>query len=111
MAYAKEELRAEMTSMTVNGVMKLPHDPERHASYVDSWIKMLKEDPEELRRAAHDAGAAVKHLLQYDRERPREKEFSPCKADLSVPRERILELSREQEQKRGHDQSEDLMSR
>ena len=46
--------------MTLNGVMKLPHDPERHASYVSSWIKVLQDDPGELCRAASDAGAAAR---------------------------------------------------
>ena len=46
-AYDKEGLREEVTSMTVNGVMRLPHDPERHASYVDPWIKVLKDDSRE----------------------------------------------------------------
>ena len=108
-AYAKEELRAEMTSMTVNGVMRLPHNPKRHASYVDSWIKMLKNDPEELRRAASDADAAVEHLLEYDRERPREKEPKSFEAGLPSTRERTREPVREPQQ--GHDQADDLMSR
>ena len=108
-AYAKEELRAELTSMTVNGVMRLPHQPERHASHVDSWIRVLKNDPEELRRAARDAGAAAEHLLQYDRERPREKEPSSFDAGSSSTRERTREPG--QEPKRGHDLADDLMSR
>ncbi len=84
-AYAKEELRAEMTSMTVNGVMRLPHDPERHASYVQSWIKVLKDDPNELRRAVRDAGQASDYLLKYDRERPREVAAVSRPADVSSP--------------------------
>lgn len=108
-ACAKEELRAEMTSMTVNGVMSLPHRPERHASYVDSWIKVLKNDPEELRRAARDAGAAAEHLLQYDRERPRETELTSFDTDPSSRRERTREPVREP--KRSHDLADDLMSR
>ena len=71
-AYAREELRAEMTSMTVNGVMKLPHEPERHAAYAGSWIKTLKDNPNELRHAARDAGRMADYILKYDRERPRE---------------------------------------
>lgn len=108
-ARAKEELRAEMTSMTVNGVIRLPHEPKRHASYVDSWIRVLKNDPEELRRAARDAGAAAEHLLQYDRERPRETEPTSFDAGPSSMRERTRESGREL--KRGHDQADDLMSR
>ena len=97
--YAKEELRAEMTSMTVNGVMKLPHDPERHASYVNSWIKVLKEDPNELRHAARDAGAAADHLLQYDRERPRDIERPSRQEDYSSPMP-VRPLSRTHEPQR-----------
>ena len=108
-AHAKEKLRAEMTSLTVNGVMRLPHDPKRHASYVGSWIKVLKNDPEELRRAARDAGAAAKHLLQYDRERPREPEPKSFDAGPSSMRERTREPALEPKQ--GHDQADDLMSR
>ena len=111
-AYAKEELRAEMTSMTVNGVMRLPHNPERHASYVGSWIKVLKNDPGELRRAACDAVAAAEHLLQYDRERLREQEHTSFDADPSSTRERerTREPGREPKQEQDHDQADDLMS-
>ena len=109
-ALAKEELRAEMTSMTVNGVMSLPHNPKRQASYVDSWIKMLKKDPEELGRAASDADAAVKHLLQYDRERPREPEPTPAIASLPSTQERTREPVQQQQQQ-GHDQADNVISR
>ncbi len=83
--YAKEELRAEMTSMTVNGVMKLPHDPERHAAYVGSWIKALKDDPNELRHAARDAGRMADYILEHDRDRPREVSQAPRRAGDAVP--------------------------
>ena len=77
---------------------------------MDSWIKMLKKDPEELGRAASDADAAVKHLLQYDRERPREPEPTPAIAGLPSTRERTREPVRQQQQQ-GHDQADNLMSR
>jgi antirestriction protein ArdC len=64
--YAKEELRAEMTSVTVNGLLGLPHDPNSHASYVGSWIKALEDDPNELRHAARDAGRMSDYILQFD---------------------------------------------
>ena len=70
--YAKEELRAEMTSMTVNGMMKLPHEPERHAAYVGSWIKALQDDPNQLRHAARDAGQMADYILQYDQQHERQ---------------------------------------
>lgn len=104
-AYAKEELRAEMTSMTVNGVMRLPHDPERHASYVQSWIKVLKDDPNELRRAVRDAGQASDYLLQYDRERPREVADVARPADVSSPApERSQTVEKESSRQVGREQ-------
>ena len=94
--YAKEELRAEMTSMTVNGTLRLPHDPERHASYVGAWIKALKDDPDELRHAARDAGAAADYILQYDRERPRELTDTTRQAETPSPMpERQREAAKE----------------
>ena len=96
--YAKEELRAEMTSMTVNGVMKLPHDPERHAAYVGSWIKALKDDPNELRHAARDAGRMADYILEHDRDRPREVSQAPRRAGDAVPTpERQMAMQNEQE--------------
>ena len=70
--YAKEELRAEMTSVTVNGMLRLPHDPDSHASYVGSWIKTLQDNPNELRYAARDAGRMADYILQFDRQPERQ---------------------------------------
>ena len=81
--YAKEELRAEMTSMTVNGMLRLPHDPDSHASYVGAWIKTLQDNPNELRYAARDAGKMSDYILQFDRYQERQAEEKPREAGLS----------------------------
>ena len=81
--YAKEELRAEMTSVTVNGMLRLPHDPNSHAAYVGSWIKALQEKPNELRYAARDAGKMSDYILQFDRHQERQAEEKPREAGLS----------------------------
>jgi len=78
--YAKEELRAEMTSLTVNGMLGLPHDPNSHASYVASWIKVLEDNPNELRHAARDAGKMSDYILQFDRYEERQPETKPREA-------------------------------
>ncbi len=54
-AYAKEELRAEMASFMVATDLGLGHYPERHAAYVESWLKALKDDRNLLFVAARDA--------------------------------------------------------
>jgi antirestriction protein ArdC len=69
MNYAKEELRAELASLFLAAERGIPHDPEQHAAYVDSWIKALRDDKHEIFRAAHDASRATDFLLELERER------------------------------------------
>jgi antirestriction protein ArdC len=65
--YAQEELRAELTSLFLAAERGIPHDPDRHAAYVASWIKSLKDDKNEIFRAAHDASEAADYLLALER--------------------------------------------
>jgi antirestriction protein ArdC len=67
--YAKEELRAELASVFLAAERGIPHDPAQHTAYVGSWVKELKEDKNEIFRAAHDASAAADFLLSLERER------------------------------------------
>ena len=53
-AYAKEELRAEISAMMTGERVGVGHDPSRGAAYVEGWIAALEEDPREIRRAAAD---------------------------------------------------------
>lgn len=69
-SYAKEELRAEIGSMMLAAEQGIPHDPSQHAAYVQSWIKALKNDKNEIFRAASDASKACDYLLQPERDKP-----------------------------------------
>jgi antirestriction protein ArdC len=66
--YAKEELRAELASVFIAAEVGVPHNPVNHAAYIGSWIKSLKEDKNEIFRAAQDASAAADFVLNLDRE-------------------------------------------
>ena len=66
--YAKEELRAEISSLMVGSELGVGHDIERHASYVGSWIKVLKDDPKEILRASRDADKIRGLVMSYDKE-------------------------------------------
>ncbi len=83
--YAKEELRAELASVFLAAERGIPHDPEQHAAYVGSWIKSLKEDKNEIFRAAHDASAAADFLLGLERDRSIAEES--LQADSAVDRD------------------------
>lgn len=72
--YAREELRAEISSMMTGDRLNLGHDPSRHAGYVRSWVRALRDDPREIYRAARDAQMMSDYLLDRDRGRQQERE-------------------------------------
>ncbi|MDD2661657.1 MAG: zincin-like metallopeptidase domain-containing protein, partial [Methylococcales bacterium] len=71
--YAKEELRAEIAAMMLGGELGIGHDPEQHAAYVGSWIKVLKEDPMEIMRAAADAEKIHNYVLGLEQKQIQEQ--------------------------------------
>ena len=62
-AYAREELRAELASLFVGSALGLPCDVPNHASYIHSWIDVLKNDKREVFRAAADANRIAEWIL------------------------------------------------
>lgn len=65
--YAKEELVAELTSVFTQAKLGLKLEGEHfnnHTSYLKSWIKVLKEDPNELFKAASQAEKATERLYE-----------------------------------------------
>lgn len=67
-SYAKEELRAEIASLMIGGELGIGHDPEQHAAYVGSWIKVLQDDPREILRAARDADTIKDYVLEREQQ-------------------------------------------
>lgn len=57
--YAREELRAELASAMLSVRLGVPHDPSTHASYIGSWIEVLKRDQREIFHAASAAQKIV----------------------------------------------------
>ena len=82
-AYAKEELRAEISAMMTGERVGVGHDPSRGAAYVEAWVTALKEDPREIRRAAADAHKISDFVLARSRERQAEREPAPVAAARS----------------------------
>jgi antirestriction protein ArdC len=62
-SYAKEELRAEIGSYMLSSKLGIDFDPGNHYSYVDSWLKSLKEDKHEIFRAARDAETISDYVM------------------------------------------------
>ena len=68
-SYAKEELRAEISSMLVGSTLGIGHDPSQHASYVKSWIEALQDDPKEIFRASADAEKIHDFVMSFEKEK------------------------------------------
>lgn len=87
-AYAREELRAEIASMILGNELGIGHDPDQHASYVKSWIKVLEEDPMEIFRAAADAEKIHEFVLAFE-----QKQFQTQEQDQAQPAPAVDPLS------------------
>lgn len=71
--YAKEELVAEMTSAFLATETGIPHDMEDHKAYIQSWASALKNDKNEIFRAAKLADQAANYMHDRAREAQLEK--------------------------------------
>ena len=70
-SYAREELRAEISSMMVASQIGLPHNLGKHSAYINSWIKVLKDTPRGILSAAADASQISDMVLEFQHEKRR----------------------------------------
>ena len=85
-SYAKEELRAEISSMMTNTELGIGHESRHGAAYVASWVDVLEEHPKEIARAASEAQAMSAYMIEKGRERG-EKDKDQAKAAAADSRE------------------------
>lgn len=84
--YAKEELRAEISSMFLQselGIKIKERDFNNNQAYIQSWIEVLKNDPNEIYRASADAEKIsdyimkdyleIEKLYEYEKEKKEDK--------------------------------------
>lgn len=60
-----EELRAELASAFIGNELGIPAGIDNHASYIDSWLAVLKQDKREIFRASADAQRIADYLLGF----------------------------------------------
>lgn len=66
--YAFEEMVAELTSCFLSASLNLPEALEgmpNHASYIASWLSIMKEDNRAVMKAASSAQKAMQYLLRF----------------------------------------------
>lgn len=97
-AYAQEELRAEISSAFTTQALMLDNDTSarehmiNHKAYIQSWIEVLENNPDELFAAARDAEKISDYLIEkgeFDLERVSEiraeREFSTEQSEKTKP--------------------------
>lgn len=71
-SYAKEELRAEIGSYMLCSNLSLDFDPGNHNAYIKSWVQNLQDQPNEIFKAASDAGKITQYLQDFSLDRSKE---------------------------------------
>ena len=93
--YAKEELRAEMSSMMLGQELQIGHDPERHIAYLASWAKAIENDPNEIFKAVKDADAMTKYMLAFEQSMDKTQEV-----DSELSRDLVAEMKQIHDEKK-----------
>jgi antirestriction protein ArdC len=63
--YSEEELNVEISSAFIGLTLNLPTDIPNHISYIDHWLKPLKNDKRMIFRAAATAQRITDYLLSF----------------------------------------------
>ncbi|CAA6824413.1 MAG: DNA primase (EC [uncultured Sulfurovum sp.] len=84
MAYAKEELRAEIGSYMLSAKIGIDFDPSQHHAYIDNWVSILEDKPSEIFKASADASKIVSFItaLQEEQKEKLEKQEETLEKEL-----------------------------
>lgn len=90
MEYAKEELRAELSSVFLMAERGIPHNPDSHTAYLSAWLKSLRDDKHEIFRAARDAHKAADLLLALEHHKSLDKALAHIRNPESLMEQSML---------------------
>ena len=80
-AYAREELRAEISAMMSSDRLGVAYEPQHATAYVKGWVEVLKDDPKEIYKAAAEAS----RISDYVCEAPERARAQPIEKDRDTP--------------------------
>ncbi|HEN3280888.1 TPA: DUF1738 domain-containing protein [Yersinia enterocolitica] len=66
--YAREELRAEIGAYFLTTMLGIDGELQNHAKYTAHYLALLKNDKNEIFKAARDVDSIIEHLFSYDPE-------------------------------------------
>lgn len=90
--YAKEELNAEFGSAFLQmdlGIQLSDEAVNDHAAYLQSWISVLENDPNELFRAVHNASEISDYLIENYQEYQEEQQNTQQKQISQIQSEEL----------------------
>lgn len=70
--YAKEELIAEIGSVMLAAHLGIAYKLENHASYVDSWVRVVSNDPMEITKASKQAENVLGYIMALTQKQEQE---------------------------------------
>lgn len=110
--YAREELRAEISSMFLQNQLNLPvtdRQFENNQEYIRSWISILDKDPNEIYRASSDAEEIANFIVKEYKgiEQTVELEKSIKEKEPQIQVVDILALKKEKEQEKELEMNDD----
>jgi len=79
MDYAREEMRAAIAAILIGGELKIGHHFGQQASYMNSFAKILKDEPFEIAKASRDAQKISNLLLGVNQKREQKQDNSASK--------------------------------
>lgn len=92
--YAKEEIRADLASLYLAAELGIPYDPKDQAGYIQNWIQVLKNDKNEVFRAASDASKICDYLHSLENGKVKPTEPASHVERLNAEPQPQQELSR-----------------
>lgn len=103
-SYAKEELRAEIASAFTSQALGMDTDAgsfasemDNHKAYIQSWISVIKDKPNELFAAIKDAEAISDYLIEKGEfQLPERASKEPETLDEQIDRARTVEVTQGQ---------------
>lgn len=101
--YAKEELRAELASIFIKSDLGIEIKPgehfNNHTAYLESWIKVLKNDYNELFKAAGDAEKISERIINnysiFEKEKKISIEKVNTEKQIEIPKKKIRKVKEE----------------
>ncbi|MGL4863494.1 ArdC family protein [Cetobacterium sp.] len=91
--YAKEELRAEISSMFLQanlGITGEDRNFNNNQAYIESWISALKDDPNEIYRASSEADKIADYIMEEYKEI--EKAYEQELKEQEENKDKVIEI-------------------